>query len=110
MSKSGCQVKTRTLCISQCAKDFLEIHTVTNIDDVWEIDLADLGSLTKYNDKYKYLLNIIDIFSRYAWSVPLKDKTGKSIVAALTLYQIESPLAYNQIKVQSLLMQLSNIT
>ena len=58
-------------------------YTVTNIDDVWEIDLADLSSLSKYNDKYKYLLNVIDIFSRYAWSIPLKDKTGTSITSAL---------------------------
>jgi hypothetical protein len=36
-------------------------YTVTNID-VWEIDLADLGSLSIYNDKHKYLLNVIDIF------------------------------------------------
>ena len=48
-------------------------YTVTNIDDVWEMDLADLSSLAKYNDKFNYLLNVIDIFSRYAWSVPLKD-------------------------------------
>jgi len=54
-------------------------YTVTNIDNVWEIDLADLRSLSRYNNKYKYLLNVIDIFSRYAWSVPLKDKTSKSI-------------------------------
>jgi len=59
-------------------------YTITNIDDVWEIDLADLSCLSRYNDKYKYLLNVIDIFSRYAWSVPLKDKTGKSIAAAIT--------------------------
>ena len=58
-------------------------YTVTNIDDVWEMDLADLSSLSKYNEKYRYLLNVIDIFSRYAWSVPLKDKTGTSIKAAL---------------------------
>ena len=50
-------------------------YTVTNIDDVWEMDLADISSLTKYKDRYKYLLNIIDIFSRYAWSFLLKDKT-----------------------------------
>ena len=31
----------------------------------------------KINDKCKFLLNVIDIFSRYAWSVPLKDNTGK---------------------------------
>jgi hypothetical protein len=41
-------------------------YTVTNIDDMWEIDLADLSSLSRYNDKHKYLLNVIDIFSRYA--------------------------------------------
>jgi hypothetical protein len=61
-------------------------YTVTNIDDVWEMDLADLGSLPKYNDKNKYLLNVIDIFSRYAWSVPLKDKTGTSIMTALKFF------------------------
>jgi hypothetical protein len=40
-------------------------YIVTNIDDVWEMDLADLTSLAKYNDKYKYLLNVIDVFSRF---------------------------------------------
>jgi len=50
-------------------------------------------SLSKYNNKYKYLLNVIDIFSRYAWSLPLKDKTGKSIAAALTtLFQNRKPI------------------
>ena len=39
------------------------------------MDLADLISLSKCNEKYKYFLNVIDIFSRYAWSVPLKDKS-----------------------------------
>ena len=63
-------------------------YTVSNIDDIWEMDLADLSSLSKYNDKYKYLLNVIDTFSRYAWSIPLKDKTAASITAALkSLFQ-----------------------
>jgi len=30
-------------------------YTVRNIDDVWEMDLGDLSSLSKYNKKYKYL-------------------------------------------------------
>ena len=38
-------------------------YTVRNIDDFWEMDLTDLTSLPKYYDKYKYLLNVIDIFS-----------------------------------------------
>jgi transposase InsO family protein len=66
-------------------------YTVTNIDDVWEMDLSDLSSLSKY--KYRYLLNVIDIFSRYAWSVPLKDKTGNSITSALkSLFQDRKPI------------------
>jgi len=56
-------------------------YTVTNIDDVREMDLADFSSLSKYTDRYKYLLNVIDIFSRYAWSVPLKGRTGTSITS-----------------------------
>jgi hypothetical protein len=68
-------------------------YTVTNIVDFWEIDLADLSPRSKYNDKYKKLINVIDIFSRYAWSVPLKDKTGRSIAAALTtLFQNRKPI------------------
>ena len=57
------------------------------------MDLAELSTLSKYNDKYKYLLNVIDIFSRYSWSVPLKDKTATSITAALkTLFQNRKPI------------------
>ena len=86
-------------------------YTVTNIDDVWEMDLADLSSLSKYNDKYKYLLNLIDIFSRYAWSIPLKYKTATSITAALkSLFKIENQLVYNWSRVLNLLIQLSSST
>ena len=68
-------------------------YTVINIRDVWEMDLADLSSLAKYTDKYKYLLNVIHIFSRYAWSVPLKDKTDTSITLALKpLFQNRKPI------------------
>jgi transposase InsO family protein len=57
------------------------------------MDLADLSSLEKYNDRYKYLLNVIDIFSRYEWSVPLKDKTGNSITSAVkSLFQNRKPI------------------
>ena len=45
---------------------------VSRIDEQWAIDLVDLQSLSKYNDGYKYLLNCIDIFSKYAWSVATK--------------------------------------
>ena len=43
-------------------------------DNIWGIDLADMKSLSKYNKGIKYLLCSIDIFSKYAWVVPLKIK------------------------------------
>jgi len=57
-------------------------YTVTNIDDMWEMKFADLSSLSKYNDKCKYLSNVTDIFSPYACCVSLKDKTGTLIKSA----------------------------
>ena len=46
------------------------------------VDLADMQSLSKYNKRVKYLLCAIDLFSKYAWVVPIKDKKGTSIVNA----------------------------
>ena len=39
--------------------------------------------LSKYNKGIKYLLCAIDLFSKYAWVVPLKDKRGITIVNAI---------------------------
>ena len=38
--------------------------------------------ISKYNKEIRYLLCVIDIFSKYAWVVPLKDKKGVIIVNA----------------------------
>lgn len=55
---------------------------VGGIDHQWQADLVDLAGLSKQNDGFKYLLTCIDVFSKYAWVVPLRDKTGKSLVLA----------------------------
>jgi len=47
------------------------------------MDIADLSILSNYNVKHRYLLNVIDIFSRYAWSITLNDKTGTSVRTVL---------------------------
>ena len=51
-------------------------------DNIWGVVLADMQSSTKYNKGIKYLLRAIDIFSKYALVVPLKDKRGITIVNA----------------------------
>ena len=51
-------------------------------DNIWGADLADMQLLSKYNKGIRFLLCVIDIFSKSAWFVPLKDKKGVSIVKA----------------------------
>ena len=46
------------------------------------VDLADMQLLSKCNKGIRFLFCVIDIFSKYAWVVPLKDKKGISIVKA----------------------------
>jgi Integrase core domain len=58
-------------------------YTVTNIDDLWEADLVDVNSYSKHNKGVKFLLNVIDTFSKYVWSVPLKNKTATVVANAL---------------------------
>ena len=43
----------------------------------------DLSSLSRVNDNYKFLLTCIDVLSKYAWVVPMKDKSAKSLVDAV---------------------------
>ena len=43
-------------------------------DNIWGVDLADMQSLRKYNKGIKYFLGAIDLFNKYAWVVPIKDK------------------------------------
>ena len=51
-------------------------------DNIWGADLADMQSLSKKNKGIKYLLCVIDLFSKYAFVVPLKDKKGFSVTNA----------------------------
>ena len=43
-------------------------------DNIWDVDLADMPLLSKFNKGFRFLLCVIDIFSKYAWVIPLKDK------------------------------------
>ena len=54
-------------------------------DNIWGVDLADMQLLSKFNKGFRFLLCVIDIFSEYAWIVPVKDKKGISIVNAFQI-------------------------
>ena len=51
-------------------------------DNIWGVDLADMQLLSRFNKGFRFLLCVIDIFSKHAWVIPLKDKKGISIVNA----------------------------
>ena len=55
---------------------------VYGIDHQWQADLVEVGKLASYNKGYRYLLTCIDVLSRFAWVVPIKDKTGKTLKEA----------------------------
>ena len=45
-------------------------------DNIWGVDLADMQLLSKFNKGFRFVLYVIDIFSKLSWVVSLKDKIG----------------------------------
>ena len=66
-------------------------------DNIWGAGLADMQLISKFNKGYRFLLRVIDIFSKYAWVIPLKDKKGVSIVNAFQKILKESDRKPNKI-------------
>ena len=54
-----------------------------NIDRIWTMDLMVVEKYSKQNRNYKYILVVLDIFSRFAWARPLRTKTGREVCDAL---------------------------
>ena len=50
------------------------------------VDLVDMQSLSIYNKEIKYLLCTIDLFSKHACVIPIKDKKSRSILNAFNKY------------------------
>ena len=71
---------------------------VNEIDDQWQADLVDISSLSRFNKGYKFLLTCIDVFSKYAWVVPLRNKTSSSLVNA---FQSLLDLGRSPVKLQT---------
>lgn len=55
-------------------------YIVTNIDDLWEMDLIDMQKFSRNNKGAKNILAVIDCFSKYAWCIPIKRKTPDEII------------------------------
>ena len=57
-------------------------YKTAGIDQQWQADLVEMIPYEGVNDGYRYMLTVIDLFSRYAWAVPIKNKTGKEVMRA----------------------------
>ena len=57
---------------------------VFGTDEQWAADLVDVQQLKRHNKGVNYLLTVVDVFSKYAWVVPIKQKTGLQVASALT--------------------------
>jgi len=55
---------------------------VNGIDKIWAADLVEMQAVSKFNRGFRYLLTVIDVFSKYGWMLPLKDKAGRSVADA----------------------------
>ncbi|GBL91271.1 Putative uncharacterized transposon-derived protein F54H12.3 [Araneus ventricosus] len=88
----GNKVKTKDIKQWLESKDSYTLHKsarrnfkrnrviVGGIDEQFQADLLDMQFVSKFNSGYKYLLTCIDVFSKFAWAIPLKDKTDQSIL------------------------------
>ena len=58
------------------------------IDDMWDVDLADMTNVFDHNDGHRFLLIVIDVFSKYLWVQPIPDKSHTSVIQAFqTIFQ-----------------------
>ena len=55
---------------------------VFNKDEIWSADLVDMQAFSSFNKGFKYILTVIDVFSKYAWVVPIKDKSAAFVTKA----------------------------
>lgn len=52
-------------------------------NDLWQADLVEMGDYSADNKGYRYLLTVIDSFSKFAWAIPVKNKTGGEVTEAM---------------------------
>ena len=83
---------------------------VNHIDEIFATDLVEMQKFAKLNKGYRYLLTCIDIFSKYSWVIPLKDKKGITIKNALEkIFNERKPNFYGQIEEQNFIINKYNI-
>ena len=89
---SGSSIKNEIFLIKNYLKNYTnQLPIIRNfnkrkdwpfIDNIWGADLADMQLISKRNRGFRFLFCVIDIYSKYAWVIPFKDKKGIKITNA----------------------------
>ena len=70
---------------------------VYNIDDIWSLDILDLeDSGPENNCNYRYVLVIIDQFSKFNWTVPLKNKNVQTLKTLSKIFSFTKRTWFNR--------------
>ena len=56
------------------------------MDNIWDVDPADMQMISKFNKGFRFLLCVIDIYSKYIWVIPSKDEKGIAITNAFEIF------------------------
>ena len=65
---------------------------VKGVDAIWAADLVDMRAFSKFNQGYKYILMVIDVFSKFGWAIPLKNKSAEEVTKAFAdLWKKQKP-------------------
>ena len=90
LEKQQRQQLAKEVCSPQITKFRRERIIPFYKDETWSADLIDKSILSKYNNNYKFILTVIDTFTKYAWAIPLKNKSGLSITNCFKIVLGES--------------------
>ena len=76
---SGGTVKNEIVSNKELAFNKKKVHSLF-VDNIWGVDLADMQLISKFNKGFRFLLCVIDIYRKYEWVIPLKDKKELQIL------------------------------
>ena len=79
---SGSGIKNKNTPNKELAEELHKPVHSPFIDNIWGDDLADMQLKNKFNKGFRFLLCVVDIYSKHAWVIPLKDKKAITITNA----------------------------
>ena len=102
--KTGTRISVNEQLAEELHKPVIKKFKITKAygrfkDNIWAADLAEMGSLSSKNKNVKYFLFVIDVFIKYAWVKPLKDKEGNTALNAFIEIVNESNRKPNKLRV-----------